>query len=120
MAPVGIEPKTFALLARRSNQLSYGACYTMRLFGCIFILEQSPEHEYVVTDDITAPKKSTSRKKRRSKLSTKKSSEKSFENSPRFYEDQDPDFFPDPNLRLALQSLRVRLNCVEWHTFDVL
>ena len=25
MAPVGIEPKTFALLARRSNQLSYGA-----------------------------------------------------------------------------------------------
>ena len=25
LAPVGIEPKTFALLARRSNQLSYGA-----------------------------------------------------------------------------------------------
>ena len=79
------------------------------LFKYLF-LEESPEHEYVVTDE--APKKSTSRKKRRSKLSTKKSSEKSYENSPRFYEDQDPDFFPDPNLRLALQSLRVRLNCV--------
>ncbi len=25
MAPGGIEPTTFALLARRSNQLSYGA-----------------------------------------------------------------------------------------------
>ena len=25
MAPEGIEPTTFALLARRSNQLSYGA-----------------------------------------------------------------------------------------------
>ena len=29
MAPVGIEPKTFALLARRSNQLSYGAEWLM-------------------------------------------------------------------------------------------
>ena len=75
------------------------------------ILEKSPDHEFVVTDDVTAPKKSTSRKKRRSKLSTKKSSEKSLENSPRFFEEEDPDFFPDPNLRLALQSLRVRLNC---------
>ena len=28
MAPVGIEPKTFALLARRSNQLSYAALDT--------------------------------------------------------------------------------------------
>ncbi len=28
MAPGGIEPTTFALLARRSNQLSYGAIVT--------------------------------------------------------------------------------------------
>ncbi len=28
MAPGGIEPTTFALLARRSNQLSYGDAYT--------------------------------------------------------------------------------------------
>ncbi len=27
MAPGGIEPTTFALLARRSNQLSYGASW---------------------------------------------------------------------------------------------
>ena len=31
LAPVGIEPKTFALLARRSNQLSYGASWLMLL-----------------------------------------------------------------------------------------
>ena len=29
MAPGGIEPTTFALLARRSNQLSYGARLTI-------------------------------------------------------------------------------------------
>ena len=29
MAPGGIEPATFALLARRSNQLSYGAYYKL-------------------------------------------------------------------------------------------
>ncbi len=29
MAPGGIEPTTFALLARRSNQLSYGARYVV-------------------------------------------------------------------------------------------
>ncbi len=33
MAPGGIEPTTFALLARRSNQLSYGA-----LLMCIGLL----------------------------------------------------------------------------------
>ena len=33
MAPGGIEPTTFALLARRSNQLSYGA---IDIFGIIF------------------------------------------------------------------------------------
>jgi hypothetical protein len=30
MAPGGIEPTTFALLARRSNQLSYGAELILR------------------------------------------------------------------------------------------
>ena len=80
------------------------------LINVYYCLEQSPEHENAVKEDVTAPKKSTSRKKRRSKLSTKKSSEKSYENSPRFIEEEDPEFFPDSNLRLALQSLRVRLD----------
>lgn len=58
------------------------------------------------TIDTGTSKKSTSRKKRRSKMSTKKSVVE-IESSPRFLPDDDPDFFPDPNLRLALQSLRV-------------
>jgi hypothetical protein len=41
LAPGGIEPTTFALLARRSNQLSYGAsCYVFESTGtsCNIIL----------------------------------------------------------------------------------
>jgi hypothetical protein len=33
MAPGGIEPTTFALLARRSNQLSYGATYEVKVYN---------------------------------------------------------------------------------------
>ena len=44
MAPGGIEPTTFALLARRSNQLSYGA--QLFLWMKIYINEMHVLQEY--------------------------------------------------------------------------
>ena len=82
--------------------------HDLKNFSIIYyfvIPEESPDRVDEKIDNATA-KKSTSRKKRRSKLSTKKSVGE-IENSPRFFAEEDPDFFPDPNLRLALQSLRV-------------
>ena len=38
MAPGGIEPTTFALLARRSNQLSYGAADNNTMFHFLTII----------------------------------------------------------------------------------
>jgi hypothetical protein len=74
----------------------------------IFVFLEPPHDPIDDIDETAIPKKSMSRKKRRPKLSTKKEvDEVEVEHSTNYFNDEDPEFFPDPNLRLALQSLRV-------------
>ncbi len=88
------------------NAVKWSKFFKIDSYFAVFL---EPPHDPIDDIEETAiPKKSTSRKKRRPKLSTKKEvDEVEIEHSTNYFNDEDPEFFPDPNLRLALQSLRV-------------
>ena len=49
MLKLGIEPKTFALLARRSNQLSYSS--TTFALANTLLLNETPNQEFITNSD---------------------------------------------------------------------